>query len=80
MRLGTRTIRNGAKAAAVSRKNRPTPMARPSGGSISQTPSQETARNSPTAVTMVASAGHRRSHRIDQRARFKARANNVSPS
>ena len=70
MRLGSRTVRNGAKAAAVSRKNRPTPMARPRAGSISQTPSQETARNSPTAVASVASAGHRRSHRIDQRARF----------
>ena len=47
------------------------PMARPSGGSISQMPTQETARNSPTAVAIAASAGHSRSHRIDQRARVQ---------
>ena len=50
------------------------PMARPSGGSTSQRPTQENARNKPTAVARVASAGHSRSHNRLPRARVSARA------
>ena len=44
----------------------------PSGGSHSHRPSQDTARNRPTAVASVASAGHSRSQKIVQRARRNA--------
>ena len=65
-------------AAAASRKNKPSPMARPTGGSHSQTPSHDTARNRPTAVAGAASAGHRRSHRMAARARSSARERTAS--
>jgi hypothetical protein len=74
MRLGTRSINTDANAAAVSRKKMPRPMARPAGGSQSQRPSHETARNRPMTVAIDASAGHRRSQKIVQRARRSARS------
>ena len=74
IRLGTRSASTGANAAAASRKKMPSPMARPMGGSQSQRPSQETARNRPTTVAIEASAGHSRSQKIVQRARLSARA------
>jgi hypothetical protein len=52
-------------------------MARASGGSHSHSPSQDSARNSPTAVKSVASTGHSRSHRMVQRARRTAAASSV---
>ena len=55
-------------------------MARPIGGSHSQRPSQDTARNRPTAVATDASAGHSRSQKIVQRARASARASTASPA
>src|SRR5262249_6235 len=70
----------GANAAAVSRKKTPRPMARPVGGSQSQRPSHETARNRPMTVASDASAGHNRSQKIVQRARRNARASNSSPA
>ena len=76
--LGTRSMRNGAKAAAVSRKKTPRPIARPIGGSHSQSPSQDSARNRPTTVATDASAGHSRSQKIVQRARPSARASRAS--
>ena len=59
---------------ARSGRTAPRPMARPTGGSHSHSPSQDSARNRPTAVAIDASAGHSRSHRIDQRARLSARS------
>jgi len=55
-------------------------MARPIGGSQSHSPSQETARNSPTTVATDATAGHSRSQKIVQRARPSARASMPSPA
>ena len=80
IRLGMRSIRNGANAAAVSRKKAPRPIARPIGGSHSQRPNQDTARNKPTTVATDASAGHSRSQKIVQRARPSARASTASPA
>src|SRR4029079_15163875 len=71
---------NGANAAAPSRKKTPRPIARPIGGSHSQSPNQETARNRPTTVATDASAGHSRSQKIVQRPRPSARASTASPA
>jgi hypothetical protein len=79
MRLGTRSINNGANAAAVSRKKTPRPMARPIAGNHSHRPSHETARNRPMTVASDASAGHSRSQKMVQRARPRARASKSSP-
>ena len=59
---------------AVTTANRTRPMARANGGSTSHRPAQENARNSPSAVASVASAGHSRSHNRLPRARLSARA------
>ena len=66
-------------AATASTKNANSPIARPSGGSHSHSPSQDSARNSPAAVAIEASAGHSRSQKIDQRARESARASFAAP-
>ena len=58
----------------------PRPIARAVGGSQSQTPSQETARNKPMTVAIDASAGHSRSQKIVQRARRRARASTSAPA
>ncbi len=71
---------SGAKAAAVSRKKTPRPMARPIGGSHSQSPSHDSARNRPITVAIDASAGHSRSQKIVQRARPSARASTSLPT
>src|SRR5262249_38997348 len=71
---------NVAKAAAVSRKNKPTPMARPSGGNQSQAPTHDTARNNPITVATLASGGQIRSHAMTQRARLSARDSRESAS
>ena len=78
--LGTRSSSNGAKAAAVSRKKTPRPMARPIGGSHSQSPSHDSARKRPITVAIDASAGHSRSQKIVQRARPSARARTSLPT
>src|SRR5438128_1703639 len=69
---GTRTKTKGAAAASATTAKANTATARPSGGSHSHRPSQETVRNRPTAVARVANAGHRRSQKIVQRARRTA--------
>ena len=79
-RLGARSIRRGANAAAVSRKKMPSPIARPAGGNQSQTPSHDTARNRPITVASDAIAGHSRSQKIVQRARSRARASTSLPA
>ena len=58
----------------VTRTKNNRPMARASGGSTSHRPAQENARNRPSAVASVASAGHSRSHNRLPRARLSARA------
>jgi hypothetical protein len=45
--------------------------ARAIGGSHSQAPAYETARNRPIAVAMAASGGHNRSQKVIQRAFFR---------
>ena len=79
VRVGSRSRNSGSSAAAAIRQNTPSPMARPIGGSHSHSPSQDTARNRPTAVAIDASAGHSRSHRIVQRARVSARSSIAWP-
>ena len=69
---GTRTKTKGTTAARAMMAKANTAVARPSGGSHSHNPSQETVRNRPAAVANVASAGHRRSQKIVQRARRNA--------
>ena len=69
---GTRTKTKGTAAASAMTAKASTAAARPSGGSHSHTPSQEMVRNRPAAVASVASAGHRRSQKIVQRARRNA--------
>ena len=56
------------------RKNDKSTMARAIGGSTIHNPAQENARNRPSAVASVASAGHSRSHNRLPRARWSARA------
>ena len=73
--LGSRSIASGAAATAVTKTNTNSPMARASGGSTSHSPAQENARNNPSAVARMASAGHSRSHNRLPRARLSARAN-----
>ncbi len=79
VRLGSRSRSSGSSAAAAIRQNRPSPMARPTGGNHSHSPSQDSARNRPAAVAIDASAGQSRSHRIDQRARVSARSSIACP-
>ena len=69
-----RSSPNGTSAATTTTTKPITPTARPSGGSHSHSPSQDSARNKPIAVASVASAGHSRSQRIVQRARRSAAA------
>jgi hypothetical protein len=69
---GTRTKTKGTAAASAMTAKASTAAARPTGGSHSHTPSQEMVRNRPAAVASVASAGHRRSQKIVQRARRNA--------
>ena len=69
---GTRTKTKGTAAASAMTAKASTAAARPSGGSQSHNPSQETVRNRPAAVASVASAGHSRSQKIVQRARRNA--------
>jgi len=59
-------------AAMARPANTTSPAARASGGSQSHSPSQETARNSPTIAARRASAGHSRSQKILKRARRMA--------
>ena len=74
---GMRNRPSGTSAATVATAKPRSPMARASGGSHSHSPSQDSARNSPTAVKSVASTGHSRSHRMVQRARRTAAASSV---
>ena len=74
---GMRKKPNGISAASTAPANAIRPMVRPSGGSHSHSPSQDTARKNPTAVASVASAGHSRSQRMVQRARRTAPASSV---
>ena len=77
-RVGKRTIRTAAQTPRrPAGRRRPGRSARPSGGSHSHRPSQDSARNRPTAVASEASAGHSRSHKIVQRARPSARASSA---
>ena len=62
---------------ATARQNTNRPMARPSGGSDQPQPSQDSARNSPTAVASDASAGHSRSQNRLPRARVSARVSST---
>ena len=71
--LGGRSHKNGAKAAAASRKKPPSPIARAWEGSHSQIPSHESARKSPTTVASLARGGHKRSQKSVQCACAKAR-------
>jgi len=79
VRVGNRSIKNWAKAAAASRKKAPRPIRRPIAGSHSQRPSQDAARNRPMTVPSEASAGHNLSQRMVQRARSSARASMSRP-
>src|SRR4029077_7516142 len=67
---GRRTDRNGHAAITAIAAQAITATARPSGGSHSQSPSQDSARNRPTAVASEVNAGHTRSQKIVQRARL----------
>jgi len=69
-----RTKTNGNAAAIASSAQAITAAARNSGGSHSQSPSHDSARNTPTAVKSEVSAGHSRSHKIVQRARCSVTA------
>ena len=72
-REGNRTKISGTVAAAVRTRKTNSATARAIGGSHSQAPAHETARNSPIAVAMAASGGHSRSQKVIQRAFFRAR-------
>ena len=63
---------NGKIAATAMIANAISPAARPSGGSQSHSPSQDTVRKRPMTVASVARAGHSRSQKIVQRARRNA--------
>ncbi len=65
---------SGTVAAAVRTRKMNKATARAIGGSHSQAPAHDTARNRPTAVAMAASGGHSRSQKVIQRALFRARA------
>jgi len=60
---GMRTNTNGNAATTASAAQAITAAARPSGGSHSHRPSQDSARNSPMAVASEVSAGHSRSRK-----------------
>ena len=67
---GMRTKTNGHAATTAIAAQAMTAAARPSGGSHSHSPSQDSARNNPMAVASEVSAGHNRSQKIVQRARL----------